>query len=116
MNTHNGWFAALISFIAGLLVFTSALAAENIPVNREITQIRTFTTYAHIVFQNKYNNSQGCGSSKTRVAIDWDGIPDRKAMLATAMLAYATNKSVGFMIDGCHGSGVPAVIRVSVKN
>ena len=118
MSMHTRWLAILISLLGGLTTSSNAMAAENIPTDKQITQIRSFTSYAHIDFETSHPNSLGCSSSVAdrRVAIDWRSKPDRKVMFATAMLAYATNKSVGFSINGCHGSGVPKAIRLSVTD
>lgn len=118
MNTPTRWSAIVISLFSGFAVFANAMAAESIPVNRTITQIRSFTTYAQIDFVAPRPNSLGCSSAKAnrRVAIDWKTQPDRKVMFATALLAFATNKLVGFAINRCHGSGVPLVVRISVAD
>ena len=119
MNTHTRWLAMLISLSGGFAAVPSAMAAgESIPNNKVITQLRAYTTYAQIDFDTPQANSQGCSSSSAdkRVAVDWKNKPDRKVLYATAMLAFATNKRVGFYINGCHSSGVPKVVRISVKD
>ena len=117
MNTHTKWLAILISLLGAFATFSNAMAAENIPTDKNITTIRSFTTYAQILFVTPHSNSLGCpnNNANRRVAIDWNTQSNRKVMYATALLAFATNKLVGFAIDGCHFSGVPKAVRISVK-
>ena len=119
MNMHSRWLAILISLVGGFAIFSNAMAAgENIPITKSITQIRTLTTYATVNFDPPFVNSLGCSSgvADKRAAIDWGNKPDKKVMFATAMLAFATNKKVGFFINGCHASGVPIVVRISLED
>ena len=118
MKSYTKCLIAVALVWSGSTAVTSTMAAESIPVDKQITQIRTFTTFAQIDFDAPHPNVQGCSSrvADSRVAIDWKVKQDRKFMFATAMLAYATNKLVGFSINGCHPSGVPMATRVSVKD
>lgn len=97
-----------------------AAAADNIPVTgRTVTRILTYETYAQIRFTPSFANSEGCdNTAQDRIVVDWDPAAsrqDRKAMLATAMLALATGANVGFGISGCHRTGVPSAYRVDLN-
>jgi hypothetical protein len=118
MNNPTSTLMAPPLLFAGLAICASAGAGEAIPWDKKITQIRSLTTYAQVQFAPPHDNSQGCQSSAAsrRVAIDWHDNADRKLMYATAMLAYATNKKVGFTVNGCHESGVPTAVRIIVSD
>ena len=118
MNRHTRWSANLISLLGGFVIFANAMATGTISTDKQITQIRAFTTYAQIIYDPPFANSEGCphGAADRRVAIDWNSNEKRKVMYATALLAYATNKTVGFSINGCHPSGLPKVVVINVKN
>ena len=111
--------------LAGLsLLLGSQIAiADNVPADRTITLIRTYSTWAAVHFTPAYENDLGCPSPSNfddRIAIiNWGDDSDNKAMYATALGAYMTGKAVGFGISGCWSSyagGVPLAYRVDVAD
>ena len=104
-----------------LMLGAQVTKADNVPVNRKISHISTYGTWAAIQYSPAYTNDVGCpGSVDDRVAvINWGTNSNNKAMYAMAMSAFLTNKTVGFGILGCwssYGGGVPLVYRVDVKD
>ena len=78
----------------------------QIPQDRSITRIASYTTFALVRFSPAHPSTAACGhrDEDQEVAIDWRTTPDAKVMYAAALLAFATGKLVGFGFDGCHGS------------
>ncbi len=96
----------------------AAWAADSIPLNRTVVSIRTYDNYAVVRFSPEFTNNLACGGGgqNTHVAIFFDTNPDKKAQLATVMMAMSLKKKIGFGINGCFGwgGGIPTVYRVDV--
>lgn len=107
-------------FLFSLAYGTPVWAMSQVPIDRTITGIRVYETYAVIVFSPDYANSENCtGFNKNRTAvIDWSTNPEAKAMYGTALSAYMSGKKIGFGLNGCHpwGDGVPKAYRVDMNN
>lgn len=107
-------------FLAGAL-YAHTASADNVPANRQITELRTFGAYAAIKISPVYANNLSCTSTIANewVVIDWSVDSNAKFMYAAALSAYIQGQSVGFGILGCNpkfggGTGVPQAYRVTL--
>jgi hypothetical protein len=111
--------------VTGLLIASvassAALAAtEQIPADRTITQVRTYSWGAAIHFTPAFTNGQGCAGAvaNSTVFIDYNTDANMKSLYAAALAAYLAGKRVGFGIDGCqtnYGGGTPKTYRIDVN-
>ncbi len=94
--------------------------ADNVPADRTVVKIINYDNYAVIRFSPEFANSLACGGGgqNSHVAIFFDANPDKKAQLATVMMARSLKQKIGFGINGCFvwGGGIPKVYRVGVAD
>ncbi len=102
------------------MLFAGTAWADNIPSNRTIVKIYTYTNVAVIRYSPAYDNNLGCAGGSvgdTTAAISWRSDPDRKVMFASVLTALAGNMQIGLGIAGCFagfGGGIPLIYRVDV--
>ena len=94
--------------------------ADNIPVDRTVVMIRTYENYAVVAFSPPFANNLGCAGSpaNSHAAILFDTVPDKKAQLASVMMAMSLKQKIGLGISGCFawGGGIPKVYRVDLRD
>ncbi|MCP5153424.1 MAG: hypothetical protein H6983_04595 [Ectothiorhodospiraceae bacterium] len=112
LNRIAAFTAAAVLGVASL----SASAATSINT-RTITRIAVSDNWAVIEYTPGLAAPvEGCTGTlnpEKKVTIDWESFANRKTMLATAMLAFATGSNVNFSVSGCK-AGYPSVRRVDV--
>ena len=103
------------------ILFTAvpgAAWADNVPADRTIVKIFTYDNLAVIKYTPPFTNNLGCGGGgqDSHVAIFFDTNPDKKAQLATVMMAMSLKQKIGFGLNGCFSwaGGIPTVYRVGV--
>ena len=73
---------------------------DQVPMDRLITRIDTYTHSAVLYFTPPFLNTQGCAAVDDKVVIDLSS--ERNKKLYAQMLANAmTGKEVGFGLKGC---------------
>ncbi len=102
------------------ILFTAAPGAawaDNVPADRTILKIHTYTNFAVIKFSPAFANNLDCGinsNADTFAAIMWQNDPDKKVIYASVLMAMAGNMRIGLGISGCFpefGGGIPIVYR-----
>ena len=104
------------------ILFTGAPGAawaDNVPADRTVIKIFTYTNYAVINFSPAFANNLGCGggNADTHAVIFWHIVPDNKVKFASVLMATNADMRIGLGISGCFsgwGGGIPIVYRVDV--
>ena len=112
----------LIGLLFLATVSNCALATDQIPSDRTITRIHTYSTYAVVRFSPAFSSTLGCTGIpnlvNNSVVIDFSVNKDVKAQYAMMIGAFLSGKKVGFGVNACSplfGFGVPKAYRVDVQ-
>jgi hypothetical protein len=112
--------ALMLTGIAALTT-TFAAYADNVPKDRTIVRVQTYSDWAAVQYDPPFANNVGCGGgafADRAAVVTWGSNPDNKAMYAALIAAHVAGKPVGFGISNCYtgyGGGVPLIYRVDLE-
>ena len=107
-----------VLLLGAILTVPMPVWGEVVPTDREISSIRAYSSYGYIRFTPPFSSLTKCNNKAfdSEVVIDWNNNRDAKTMFATALMAFATGKKVGFSVRSCHKSKRRIVVRIDVAN
>lgn len=111
-----------VSLTSVLFGAHAAIAANaNVPNDRTIVQLTTYTSHGVIKYSPAFSNNLGCtGAQQDQWAvIDWSTNSNAKFLYAAALSAHVTKEPLGLGIRDCNskfggGTGVPEVYRIDL--
>ena len=99
--------------LAGLPTLASG-GPDQVPTDRRVATIRSYEDRALVYFLPGFEDTQNCGTTGTTGAVIPFKSKEAAEMYALVLTAAATDKRVGFGINGCEGP-YPSIYRVDVQ-